>query len=214
MLWILLYSDYYVKSKYLSNFKPVLVLILGWLQDVPALPLLPNTDCFGFLHSCSNKSICCCWVIQSWLTLWDPTDCSTPGFPVLHSPGVCSNSCPVSWWCHPTIASSCPLLLLLSIFHSIRVFSNELSFCIKGKGMERWKMEVTSLAKRKGRRWNKLKKITNSHLRRGDVVGLLGGLRVPLEETRHEFNSSQLGYDIFSCCIYFFFHYLTNPTEL
>ena len=75
-------------------------------------------------------------------------------------------------------------------------------------------MEVTSLAKRKGRRWNKLKKITNSHLRRGDVVGLLGGIRVPLEETRHEFNSSQLGYDIFSCCIYFFFHYLTNPTEL
>ena len=22
------------------------------------------------------------------------------------SPGVCSNSCPSSWWCHPTIASS------------------------------------------------------------------------------------------------------------
>ena len=25
-------------------------------------------------------------------------DCSTPGFPVLHSPGVCSDSCPLSWW--------------------------------------------------------------------------------------------------------------------
>ena len=29
------------------------------------------------------------------------------------SPGVCSNSCPLSWWCHPTISSfvalfSCP----------------------------------------------------------------------------------------------------------
>ena len=22
------------------------------------------------------------------------------------SPGVCSNSCPLSWWCHPTISSS------------------------------------------------------------------------------------------------------------
>ena len=22
------------------------------------------------------------------------------------TPGVCSNSCPVSWWCHPTISSS------------------------------------------------------------------------------------------------------------
>ena len=39
--------------------------------------------------------------------------------------GVCSNSCPLSWWCHPT-TSSCdpPLLLLTSIFSSIRVFSS------------------------------------------------------------------------------------------
>ena len=22
------------------------------------------------------------------------------------SPGVCSNSCPLSWWCHPTVSSS------------------------------------------------------------------------------------------------------------
>ena len=63
------------------------------------------------------------------------------------SPRVCSNSCPLSQWCHPTISSSvalfssclqsfpassrsfnqivCPLLLLPSIFPSIRVFSNE-----------------------------------------------------------------------------------------
>ena len=32
-------------------------------------------------------------------------DCSTPGFPVL-SPGACSNSCLLSWWCHSTILSS------------------------------------------------------------------------------------------------------------
>ena len=24
----------------------------------------------------------------------------------LPTPGVCSNSCPLSWWCHPTISSS------------------------------------------------------------------------------------------------------------
>ena len=45
------------------------------------------------------------------------------------SPGACSNSCPLSQWCHPTILSSvvpCPLLLLLlSVFPSIRVFPNE-----------------------------------------------------------------------------------------
>ena len=40
------------------------------------------------------------------------------------TPGVCSNSSPLSRWCHPTISSSRPLLLP-SIFPSIRVFSNE-----------------------------------------------------------------------------------------
>ena len=45
--------------------------------------------------------------------------------PLLFS-GLCSNSCLLSRWCHPTISSSAaPLLLLPSIFPSIRVFSNE-----------------------------------------------------------------------------------------
>ena len=42
------------------------------------------------------------------------------------SPGVCSNSCLWSWWCYLTISSSChPILLLPSLFPSIRIFSNE-----------------------------------------------------------------------------------------
>ena len=41
------------------------------------------------------------------------------------TPGVHTNSCPLSQSCHPTISSCCPLLLLPSIFPSIRVFSNE-----------------------------------------------------------------------------------------
>ena len=41
------------------------------------------------------------------------------------TPGACSNSCPSSWWCHPTISSCYPLLLLPSVLPSIRVFSNE-----------------------------------------------------------------------------------------
>ena len=42
------------------------------------------------------------------------------------TPGVHPNSCPLSQWCHLTISSSVtPLLLLPSIFPSIRVFSNE-----------------------------------------------------------------------------------------
>ena len=44
---------------------------------------------------------------------------------------VCSNSCPLSWWCHPTISSCHPLLLLPSIFPSIRVFSSESAIWIR-----------------------------------------------------------------------------------
>ena len=46
-------------------------------------------------------------------------------------PEVCSNSCPLSRWCHSTISSCHPLLLLPSIFPSIRVFSNESVLCIR-----------------------------------------------------------------------------------
>ena len=43
------------------------------------------------------------------------------------TPGACSNSCPSSQWCHPTISSSVVPL----IFPSIRVFFNESVFCIR-----------------------------------------------------------------------------------
>ena len=46
------------------------------------------------------------------------------------TPGIYSNSCPLSRWCHPTILS-CRPLLLPSIFPSIRVFSIESVLCIK-----------------------------------------------------------------------------------
>ena len=43
-------------------------------------------------------------------------DCSTPGFPVLHYPGVCSNSCALSRWCYLTV--SCFATLSSSCFQS------------------------------------------------------------------------------------------------
>ena len=50
---------------------------------------------------------CCCSVTQLCPTLCDPMDCSTLDFPVCWDfAGLCSNSCPLSQWCHPTISSS------------------------------------------------------------------------------------------------------------
>ena len=47
---------------------------------------------------------CCCSVAQSCLTLCDPMDWSIPC--PSPSPRVCSNSSPLSQWCHSTISSS------------------------------------------------------------------------------------------------------------
>ena len=48
------------------------------------------------------------------------------------TPGVYSNSCPLSQWYHPNHLILCrPLLLPPSIIPSIRVFSNESVFCIR-----------------------------------------------------------------------------------
>ena len=43
---------------------------------------------------------CCFVVIKLCPTLWDRLLCPSP------SPGACSNSSPLSQWCHPTILSS------------------------------------------------------------------------------------------------------------
>ena len=44
-----------------------------------------------------------CSVTHSCLSLCNLMDCSMPGFPF---PGICSNSCSLSPWCHQTISSS------------------------------------------------------------------------------------------------------------
>ena len=69
---------------------------------------------------------CCCSVTQSvWLFETPWMEHARLPFS-LPSPRACSNSCTVSQWYHPTISSCHSLLLLPSIFPSIRVFSNEL----------------------------------------------------------------------------------------
>ena len=47
------------------------------------------------------------------------------------SPWDCSDSGPLSQWCHPTSLPLSPTLLLLSVFPSNSVFSNELVLCIR-----------------------------------------------------------------------------------
>ena len=67
--------------------------------------------------------LCVCSVAQSCLTLCDPMDSSPPGSSV-RSPGACSNSYPLSQWCHPTISSSVAhFSFYLQSFSASRYFS-------------------------------------------------------------------------------------------
>ena len=74
-------------------------------------------------------------VTQSYPTFCNPMVCNTPcaGLPCPSpTPGAYSKSCPLSWWCHPTISILCrPHLLPPSIFPSIRIFSNDSVLCIR-----------------------------------------------------------------------------------
>ena len=59
------------------------------------------------------------------------------------SPWVCSNSCPLSQWCHPTISSSVIPFSSCSIFPSIRVFSNESVLLIRGSKYQSFSFSIS-----------------------------------------------------------------------
>ena len=82
------------------------------------------------LHTCSSLCLykwdCCCSVTQLCLTLWDPMDYRTLGFPVLHY--LLEFAQTHVHWVSDAMQPSHPLsspLLLPSIFPSIQVFSSE-----------------------------------------------------------------------------------------
>ena len=59
------------------------------LSIPPSLLVLPNVSilcgiCLKLYYTDCSPSICCCSVAKFCLTLFDPMNCSTPGFPVLH----------------------------------------------------------------------------------------------------------------------------------
>ena len=87
-----------------------------------------RTLCILTAVSCN----CCCSVAQLCLTLWSH-GLQHGRFPCLSlSPGDCSNSCPFESVMPSNYLILChPLLLLPSIFSSIRVFSSESALHIK-----------------------------------------------------------------------------------
>ena len=89
---------------------------------------------FETIYHCplSEVPCCCCSAVQLCPVLCDPVVCSTPALLVL----PISRSLPRFMSTALVMPSShlilwCPVLLLLSIFPSIKDFSNELAVCIR-----------------------------------------------------------------------------------
>ena len=61
------------------------------------------------------------------------------------SPGVCSNSCALNRWCHPTISSTLLSLLLPSVFPSIRVFLMSWLSALGGQSTQCFFLIITTL---------------------------------------------------------------------
>ena len=107
-----------------SSIRPFLTTFLHLLSTV--LTIYPNL----FLKITLWGG--CCSFAQSCPTLCNPMDCSTPGFPVLlHFPELAQTHVNESVMPSNHLILCRPLLLLLSIFPSIRVFSNELALRIR-----------------------------------------------------------------------------------
>ena len=113
--------------RFFQNFLPekiLLIIILSWiisqtlLSYITLLPTYrPSTAycklcwirCYGSIKSLLFTSKCshlCCSFAKSCLTLCDPMDRRTPGFPVLHHLLEFAQTHLLSRWCHPTISSS------------------------------------------------------------------------------------------------------------
>ena len=93
-------------------------------QSLPKSVTFPMSQLFASVQFSS--------VAQSCLTLCDPMDCSMPGLPVHHQLPEFTQT--HVHWVGDAIQLSdplSPLLLLPSIFPSIRVFSNESVLCIR-----------------------------------------------------------------------------------
>ena len=96
------------------------------LWELGQVPLDSFLSCWSQIIIC-----CCCSAAQSCSTLCHPTDCSMPGFPVLHHlPEFAQIHIP--WVLDANYLILCHPLLLPSIFPSIRVFSNDLALRIRG----------------------------------------------------------------------------------
>ena len=108
---------------------------VGW-SCIPRWRTCTGSPWTGTPLSDLESVLCCCSVAQSCPTLCHPMDCSMPGFPSFTiSPSVLKLMVIGSMMPSSHLILCCPLLLLPSVFPSIRVFSNK---SMLGKAISGW----------------------------------------------------------------------------
>ena len=118
------------------------IWLLNIFQETDTCYLMMKTDWWEINTNKTSRNIWStgvdsqftifCLVTQSCLTLFDPMDCSMPGFPVLHHlPELTQTHVHESVMPSNHLILCRPLLLLPSIFPSIRVFSSESALPIR-----------------------------------------------------------------------------------
>ena len=129
----------------------------------------------------SPECCCFCSLTKSCLTLCDPMNARLP-CPSLSS-RVCSNSCSLSWWCHPTISSSvapfssCPQSFLVN-----RVFSNESDLGIRWPMY--WSFSISPL--------NEYSELISFRIDWFDLLAVQGTLKSPPAPQYKSINSLML----------------------
>ena len=139
-------SDVYHQKIIILNFSFSFISIFAIkkiIASVPTslFPFLGRQFIISYMHNetQSDYSIQFSSVTQSCPTLCDFMDCSMPGFSVHHQLPEFAQTHVHPWWTHhhESVMPSnhrilcCPLLLLPSIFCSIRVLSKESVLCIR-----------------------------------------------------------------------------------
>ena len=87
------YGEHFLRAKYWRN--SLELLFLETFKCFVIIYCIIHSNTFHFSS-----------VAQSYLTLCNPMNCSTPGLPVHHQLRVHPDSCPSNRWCHPAISSS------------------------------------------------------------------------------------------------------------
>ena len=101
------------------------------------------------------------------------------------TPRACSNLCPLSWWCHLILYH--PLLLPLSIFPSIRVFSNESVLHIRWPKYWSFSFSISSSKEYSG--------LISFRINRFDLLAVQGTLKSLLQH--HSSKASVLQHSVF-----------------